>query len=60
MSAVLTLMIPYYKIDSNAAFAAAFEYRGIEWAKDVVSVGALAAMTTLQRVQSIKRNFISC
>lgn len=46
VSTALTMMIPYYQVHPSAAFADAFEQRGIYWAKYVVAVGALSGMTT--------------
>jgi hypothetical protein len=46
MSSALTLMIPFRAISDKAAFAEAFAYRGIQWGRYVVSVGAIAGMTT--------------
>ena len=43
-AASLTLMVPYYDIDPLTPFPSAYEMRGVEWAKYVISVGALAAM----------------
>ncbi|XP_041480210.1 cationic amino acid transporter 4-like [Lytechinus variegatus] len=45
-SAALTLMVPYTDLDEQSAFAAAFQQRGIEWARWMVGVGALCAMFT--------------
>ena len=44
ISGALTSMVPYTEIDEDAAFARAFDYQGWDWAKYVVSVGAIAAM----------------
>lgn len=46
VSAALTLMIPYPYINPESALADAFGYHGVGWAKIVISVGALAGMTT--------------
>ncbi|VDN59475.1 unnamed protein product [Dracunculus medinensis] len=46
MSAALTLMIPYWQVNPKAAFSDAFAVKGAEWAKYVVSIGALSGMTT--------------
>uniref|UniRef100_H2ZJP6 Cationic amino acid transporter C-terminal domain-containing protein n=1 Tax=Ciona savignyi TaxID=51511 RepID=H2ZJP6_CIOSA len=45
-SAALTLMVPWYDIVISAPFPAAYAQRGWNWAKYVVSIGALAAMST--------------
>uniref|UniRef100_A0A1I7TFY6 AA_permease_C domain-containing protein n=1 Tax=Caenorhabditis tropicalis TaxID=1561998 RepID=A0A1I7TFY6_9PELO len=44
MGASLTLMVPYDQIDVDAAFAAAFELKGANVAKIIMSIGALAGM----------------
>nr|XP_002123144.2 cationic amino acid transporter 2-like [Ciona intestinalis] len=45
-SASLTLMVPWYDISITAPFPTAYAQRGWVWAKYVVSLGALAAMST--------------
>jgi cationic amino acid transporter 4 len=46
VSAALTLMVPYTLINPTAALPDAFASHGITWARIVISVGALAGMTT--------------
>lgn len=46
MSSSITLLVPFREISEKAAFAQAFADRGKIWAKYVVSVGAIAGMTT--------------
>ena len=46
MSSTLTLMEPYQHIVPDSAFADAFAYNGVQWAKYVISVGAICAITT--------------
>lgn len=46
VSGALTLVVPYWAINSIAALPEAFSSRGIPWAKYVISVGALCGMTT--------------
>ena len=46
VSSALTLMIPYTTINPSAALPDAFAAHGITWARIVISVGALAGMTT--------------
>ncbi|PSN48720.1 Cationic amino acid transporter 4 [Blattella germanica] len=46
VSAALTLMVPYYDISASAALPEAFSQIGHNWAKYVVSLGALCGMTT--------------
>jgi len=44
-SAALTLMVPWNTIEVASPFPSAFNDRGLNWAKYVISIGALAAMT---------------
>ncbi|XP_045518200.1 high affinity cationic amino acid transporter 1-like [Pieris brassicae] len=41
VSTVITMMVPYYLQDTNAALASAFSYVGWEWARWIVSIGAI-------------------
>lgn len=45
-TAALTLMIPYYDIDIAAPFPAAFAQHGMTWAKIIIDIGILFALTT--------------
>ncbi|XP_022916609.2 cationic amino acid transporter 4 [Onthophagus taurus] len=44
--AALTLLVPYYDINPNAALPEAFAGVGMHWVKYVVSLGAICGMTT--------------
>ncbi len=46
VSAVITLMMPYYMLDANTPFPTAYDYVGLEWAKYIVVVGAIASLAT--------------
>ena len=45
LSMAITLMVPYYTLDEDAALAQALHRRGAVWAKYVISVGAVAGLT---------------
>ncbi len=46
VGAALTLMVPYTTINPAAALPDAFAAHGVTWARIIISVGALAGMTT--------------
>jgi len=46
MCLVITGMEPYTKIDVHAPFALAFQSNNLQWVSSVVSVGAIAAITS--------------
>lgn len=47
VSAVLTGMVPYDKIDVNAPVSVAFKQVGLGWAQFLISIGALAGITSV-------------
>ncbi|CAM2939528.1 amino acid permease [Skermania piniformis] len=47
---VLTGMVPYTELSGQSTLATAFEIHGVTWAKNVISVGALAGLTTVVTV----------
>ncbi len=48
---VLTGMVPYTELAGNdATLATAFKLHGVTWAKNIISVGALAGLTTVVMV----------
>ncbi len=61
VSAVLTLMIPYYILDPDIPMPQAFDYVGYNWAKNIVTIGAIISLVTCMyssmfpvRIQIIK------
>lgn len=53
MALSLSMMQPYTKIDTNAAYSIAFQNVGLKWAKPLVALGALKGMTTVLLVGSL-------
>ncbi|HEY5856561.1 MAG TPA: amino acid permease [Aldersonia sp.] len=47
---VLTGMVPYTDLDEDSTLATAFAIHGIDWAKNLISFGALAGLTTVVMV----------
>ncbi|MEN6358058.1 MAG: amino acid permease [Armatimonadota bacterium] len=47
VAAILTGMVPYNKIDVNAPVASAFGQVGLPWARFLVSMGAVAGITSV-------------
>ena len=47
VAAVITGMVPYQKIDVNAPVAAAFRDAGLDWARYIISAGALVGITSV-------------
>ncbi|MGV9680116.1 amino acid permease [Nocardia sp. NPDC003482] len=51
VSLVLTGMVPYTELSSgDATLATAFAIHGVDWAKNIISIGALAGLTTVVMV----------
>lgn len=46
VSAVLSLMVPYYMIDENAPMPEAFRFVGWNWARYLVAIGAICSLST--------------
>ncbi len=46
VSAVLSLMVPYYLVNPNAPMPEAFRYVGWDWARYFVAVGAICSLST--------------
>ncbi len=46
VSAILSLMLPYYLIDQNAPMPEAFRYAHWDWARYIVAVGAICSLST--------------
>lgn len=53
MAITLSLMVPYYAVDQNAPFSAAFASIGWNWAKYIVALGALKGITTVLLVGAV-------
>jgi cationic amino acid transporter 2 len=46
VSSVLSLMLPYFMINENAALPDAFKYIGWTWARYLVAIGAICSLST--------------
>jgi APA family basic amino acid/polyamine antiporter len=55
VSAVLTGMVPYNQIDLNAPVSSAFAQVGLPWAQFVISVGAVAGITSVLLVMMLSQ-----
>jgi APA family basic amino acid/polyamine antiporter len=55
VSAVLTGMVPYNEIDLNAPVSSAFARVGLHWAQFVISIGAVAGITSVLLVMMLSQ-----
>jgi APA family basic amino acid/polyamine antiporter len=51
--AVLTGMVPYYKIDPNAGVSSAFAERGLKWAEFIIASAGVAGITSVLLVMML-------
>jgi APA family basic amino acid/polyamine antiporter len=58
VTAVLTGMVPYDQIDIDAPVSAAFKQIGLPWAQFLVSIGALAGLTSVSLVMILGQSRI--
>ena len=55
VSAVLTGMVPYNEIDLNAPVSSAFARVGLHWAQFIISIGAVAGITSVLLVMMLSQ-----
>jgi APA family basic amino acid/polyamine antiporter len=55
VAAVLTGMVPYNQIDKNAPVSQAFKQVGLGWAQFIISLGALAGITSVLVVMMLSQ-----
>lgn len=55
VSAVLTGMVPYNKINIDAPVSNAFKQVGLEWAQFIISIGAIAGITSVLLVMMLSQ-----
>jgi APA family basic amino acid/polyamine antiporter len=55
VTAVLTGMVPYNKLDVNAPVADAFRQQGLTWARLLISLGAVAGITSVVLVTMLSQ-----
>jgi cationic amino acid transporter 3 len=53
LSAVLTLMVPYYLMDIETPLPHAFEFVHLDWAKYIASAGAIFSLSTWYGIKYI-------
>jgi APA family basic amino acid/polyamine antiporter len=56
VAAVLTGMVPYAEIDIDAPIAAAFALHGLKWAVFIISLGAVAGITSVLLVLMLSQS----
>jgi APA family basic amino acid/polyamine antiporter len=56
VTAVLTGMVPYNKLDTNAPVSDAFRQHGLTWAQFLISFGALAGITSVVLVSILSQS----
>ena len=55
VAAAVTLMQPYYLLDTNAPLPSAFNYTGLVWATKPIAVGSMCAL--IARYRSVLVDF---
>lgn len=55
VTAVLTAMVPYDRLDVNAPVADAFKQQGLTWARLLISMGAVAGITSVVLVTMLSQ-----
>jgi basic amino acid/polyamine antiporter, APA family len=55
VSAIITGMVPYDKIDINAPVADAFRQKGLPWAQRLIDVGAITGITSVLLVMMLSQ-----
>jgi amino acid transporter len=45
-SVVITLMIPYFLVDTYSPLSSAFDYANMSWAQYIIMVGAVVSLAT--------------
>ena len=55
VSAILTGMVPYDKIDINAPVSNAFAQKGLPWARRIIDVGAITGITSVLLVMMLSQ-----
>lgn len=55
VSAIITGMVPYYKINIDAPVSNAFKQVGLTWAQFIISLGAIAGITSVLLVMMLSQ-----